>query len=169
MSDKHLKAFERSELEPGESVLASLPAAGGPGTKPGAAILTDRRICFYRKSLYGSFSSCSSVTGDTLRYQPANGDQLTARFENDAGATSFSVAHGADEAALGALLGKLRDLRAAQADLQEAGYVGGAGASGVSPEYSLVRLKELADMGLLGELEYRLQRREMIAAACGGD
>ncbi len=161
-------------MEAGESVLFSMPATGGGsggGTKEGAAILTDRRICFHRNGLFVRTTTAISATGDALRYHPEPGPPLVARFETGAGALAFAVAAGEDEAQLGALLGKLRDLREPQADLADAGYGPRqyAGRAQPSPGYRLVRLKELADMGLIGELEYRLQRRDMIAGIVAED
>ena len=174
MTNRHVADFEARALEPGESVLFSLSAnwgGSGGGAKEGAAILTDRRICFHRKGLLGRTTSAVPATGDALRYQPDPGPPLVARFETDAGALAFAVGAGEDEAQLGVLLGKLRDLREAQADLADAGYSPRQHAGGAqpSPEYRLVRLKELADMGLHDELEYRLQRRDMIAGIVAED
>jgi hypothetical protein len=160
-------AFEARRREPGETVLAW--ATADSVHREGAAILTDRRLCFYGKGLPGTRLENVSVRGETLRYIPSQSHEgLTARFETDDEVLVFTVASAEAGAALGALLGKLRDLREAQEALAEAGYVPPPPAAEETPsaEYRLLRLRELLTMGVLGEAEYELQRARMIEALC---
>ena len=110
------------------------------------------------------------VTGPVLRYQPnVDGDSLYARFETDAGTLAFTVEGEEEQAHFGNLLGNLADLREAQAKLAEAGLDPGfvspaqEGADeGVSAAYQLIRLKEMLNRGLLGEIEFMIERMRMI-------
>lgn len=166
-SEDLVAAFEAKRREPGETVLASVAADGVH--REGVAILTDRRLCFYGKGLPGTRLDDISVRGETLRYQPSqNHEGLTARFETDAGALVFTVASAEAGAALGLLLGKLRDLRDAQQDLAEAGYAPppATGEETLSAEYRLVRLKELLTLGVLDEGDHGERRQRMIAELC---
>jgi hypothetical protein len=165
--DDLVAAFEARRRERGETVLASVPADSVHCE--GVAILTDRRLCFYGKGLPGTQLENISVRRETLRYVPSQSHEgLTARFETDEGALVFTVASAEAGEALGALLGKLRDLREAQEALTEAGYTPPPASQEetLSAEYKLIRLRELLNMGFLGEEEYLLQRSRMIEEMC---
>ena len=166
-SEDLVAAFEAKRRERGETVLAWVPADSVH--REGVAILTDRRLCFYGKGLPGTRLENVSVCGETLRYLPCQSHEgLTARFETDEGVLVFTVASAEAGVALGALLGKLRDLRDAQQALSEAGYAAPLPAPEEMPsaEYRLIRLRELATMGVLGEAEYALERTRMIEELC---
>ena len=136
-----------------------------PERAAGVAILTDRRLCFV------GAAGCTSLSmlGEELRYVPGPGEPPEARFETEEGALAFEV-HGPEEQAhLGNLLGNLADLREARAKLQRMGvdyrFVSPAreGAEeGVSAIYQLMRLKELLNKGVFGEMDFALERTMMV-------
>jgi hypothetical protein len=162
-----VEAFERKRREPGETVLAWIEASQDDAQ--GVAVLTDRRLCFYGKSEQGVRLQAISVQTTQLRYKPDPQPQgLEAHFETEQGEIKFSVPEALADAELGNFLGNLKDLRDAQAALRDAGYVRQASSDDQvpSPEYRLMRLKEMLNQGLLTEFEYLAQRASFIEKAC---
>lgn len=160
-----VSTFESKRCEPGESVLAWINAS--QGDSEGIAILTDRRLCFYGRGGKGVRLEAISVQTAQLRYNPdKQPGRLDVRFETEQGEIRFSVVDDLAEAELGNFLGSLKDLRDAQAALRDAGYARKASGEAPSPEYRLMRLKELLSHGLLNEMEYEAQRATLIGEAC---
>jgi len=110
------------------------------------------------------------VLGEILRYAPiTNGDTLLAKFETDDGPLDFIVEGEPEIRHLGNLLGNLQELREAKARMDLSGleptFVSApreGAVEGVSAIYQLIRLKELLNQGLLGEMEFVLERSMMV-------
>lgn len=163
-SNPYTDAFDRDHRAPGESVLNWIVASRDG--QIGAVILTDRRLCFLGPNGCRSLS----VIDNELRYLPtAVGDVIAAWFETEAGAMAFDVHGEIERAHLGNLLGNIADLREARTKLEQIGvdyrYVSPAreGAlEGVSAIYQLMRLKEMMNQGIFGEMDYALERTMMV-------
>ena len=143
---------------PGESVLAWASA------DEGSVVLTEKRLCLCA----GGELRSLAVNGPNLRYRPLQREYaLLALFESDSSTLEFTVGHG-EQAQLGTLLGNIAELREAHALLEEAGldpaFVSRTedGSDGLSGIYQLMRLKELANQGLLGDFELMLERERML-------
>ena len=156
----HLAAFQAEHRLPGESVLAWALA------DEGAVVLTEKRLCLCTGGALHSLP----VTESHLRYRPFSRDEcLIALFQTDGSRLEFSVRN-AERGHLGALLGNIAELREAHDLLEEGGldpafvspHAGRGGGEGLSAIYQLMRLKELANQGLLGDIELRLERSRMM-------
>ncbi|HEX8444059.1 MAG TPA: hypothetical protein VF631_10490 [Allosphingosinicella sp.] len=171
MTNKHLKAFEAKKVDPGETLLASASVLGGaldPGATPsrvGALILTDRRVCFYQKRLFGETYQGLTVREDELRYAPTSeGGRVTGRFQSGGASLVFVSDAQGDAGDVGALLGKLRDLREAQNAIRDTGAeLPAPPKEGVSVEYQLMRLGELRAMGMLSDLDFVVHKGRIIS------
>ena len=169
-TNAHLDSFEASRRAAGESVLAWVLATGEGDPAQGVAVLTDRRLCLHRASLSDDPGREVPVLGQVLRYDPiVDGDRLVARFETDGGPLSFVVEGETERRHFDNFLGNLAELREAQARMERSGldptFVSppreGA-EEGVSALYQLIRLKELLNLGILGEVDFALERTMMV-------
>lgn len=170
-SNEHLDSFEALRRAPGESVLCWVVATGGDGDPaPGVAVLTDRRLCLHHASLPEASRREVPVLGKVLRYAPVvDGDFLRATFETDGGPLSFVVEGETERRHFENLLGNLKDLRDAQDRMEMSGldpaFVSPpreGESEGVSALYQLMRLRELMNLGILGEMDFALERTMMI-------
>jgi hypothetical protein len=155
VESKHLQGFKGAKLQAGEAVLHSVEGFVQDSTAfAGELILTDRRICFYRKGMVGEtfetigLDKISSVEAkSTLGFR-----KLEIHTSHDK--MEFKVA--GSKVAFDALYSRLEELRHRPPSMT-------APTVGVSLADELTKLAGLRDAGVLTPAEFEMQKTKLLS------
>jgi hypothetical protein len=164
--DKQLAAFRDGKLQPGENIedILTGPVEGG-SLLAGRLILTDRRLCYFRKGMTGevfetipldkitSVESKSSMGVRTLRAHTSH-DKMAVLVTGEKSAFDRFYAK----------LEALRHQRASPPKIYEGPEAATAPSSPSSMVEQLRNLAELRDQGILTEEEFAAAKSRLISS-----
>jgi len=162
-SDKHLENFSASKMRPGEKMLESLKGYMSGKEKDskdalmtGRLILTDQRVCFYRKGFIGEkFESIDLGKVSSIETNSLLGHRSVKLYSthNELAFNSFKSKEEFDP-----VIAKIED------------WVASAGTKPAeatqdkqSPTDQLRKLAELRDSGILTAAEFELKKTDLLA------
>lgn len=151
---KHLAIFRRTHLRPGEEIYCSIPGYVADRTQfEGELILTDQRVCFYRKGMLGEVAESvplGSITSVETRTTLMN-RKVTLHTSHDD--LKFGT------------LGNKQLFETFMARLEQVRGKGAAATplAAASPLDELKKLGDLKDAGLLTQAEFDCKKAELLA------
>ena len=162
-TDKHLEKFSSSKIRPNETVLASVKGYM-PGKKKdskdalmtGRLILTDQRVCFYRKGFIGEqFESIDTAKVSSIETNSILGHRTVKLYSthNDLTFNSFKSKDEFDP-----VVSKIE----AQVNSVNAIPTAETGPTN-NPTDQLRKLAELRDSGILTAKEFDLKKTDILA------
>jgi hypothetical protein len=157
---KHTQYFRKRHLEPNESIYASaagyigkMMGRGDDTQHNGALIITDRRVVFYRKGVFGEVLETMPLKSITSVEQKSLMGHRTLRLHTSHDDLEFKCFE----------KGPYQEVVAAIEEGRKANSpVGDAAAVRESPADTLRKLGDLRDSGILSEEEFESKKRKLL-------